>query len=308
VSELQEVVGQFHTFLLTERRVSQNTFLAYRRDLEQFESFLVGAKIGLNSIQKKHLSSFLKFLKDQGINPKSVSRKISSLKIFFRYLSEVHHLPNVAKSLIFPKTDKNLPSYLTQQEIQALLLAANKDTSLKGVRNKVMLYLLYATGMRVSELVSLTLGQLQFDTGFVKIMGKGSKERMVPLPRNVLELLRYYLDHVYPNLLPVAALELAPSKQYLFSVVYNHEVKPLSRQLLWLHVKKVLLLAGITKNISPHSLRHSLATHLLQQGADLRSLQMLLGHQNLATVQIYTHLGDTHVRQVYDKKHPRATD
>ncbi len=308
MSELQDVVGQFHTFLLTERRVAQNTFLAYRRDLEQFESFLVGAKIGLNTIQKKDLSLFLRFLKDQGINAKSVARKISSLKIFFRYLNDVHHLPNIAKHLVFPKTDKNLPSYLTQQEIQALLLAANKDTSDKGIRNKVMLYLLYATGMRVSELVSLTLGQLQFDTGFVKILGKGSKERMVPLPRNVMELLRYYLDHIYPKLLPSQLLKAPAAKQYLFAAVYNQEIKPLSRQSLWLQVKKVLLLAGILKNISPHSLRHSLATHLLQQGADLRSLQMLLGHENLSTVQIYTHLGDTQIRQIYDKKHPRATE
>ena len=307
MSDLLDVVGQFETFLLTERRVAHNTFLAYRRDLEQFELFL-GGKIGFSSIQKKHLSSFLKFLKDQGLNAKSLSRKISTLRLFFKYLNEHHHLPNIAKNLVFPKIDQNLPTYLTQAEIEQLLLAANKDLTPKGVRNKVMLYLLYATGMRVSELVSMTTDQVLFDTGFVKIVGKGSKERHIPLPRNILDLLRYYLDHIYPALLPEKALAMQGKRQYLFAALYDNQIKPLSRQTLWLSMKKVLQQAGITKEISPHSLRHSLATHLLQQGADLRSLQMLLGHQCLSTVQIYTHLGDTQIRKIYDKKHPRATE
>ena len=308
MSDLQDVVGQFETFLLTERRVAHNTFLAYKRDLEQFELFLGGGEIGFSSIQKKHLSSFLKSLKDQGLNAKSLSRKISTLRLFFKYLNEHHHVPNIAKNLVFPKIDQNLPTYLTQAEIEQLLLAANKDLSPKGVRNKVMLYVLYATGMRVSELVSMTVDQILFDTGFVKILGKGSKERHIPLPRNILELLHYYLDHIYPALLPEKALVFQQKKQYLFAALYNNQIKPLSRQSLWLNLRKILQHAGIKKNISPHSLRHSLATHLLQQGADLRSLQMLLGHQSLSTVQIYTHLGDAQIRKIYDKKHPRATE
>ncbi len=306
--DLQDVVGQFKTFLLTERRVAQNTFLAYVRDLEQFESFLGGVKIGFSTCQRKHLTSFLKSLRDQGLNAKSLSRKISTLRLFFKYLNEHFHVPNIAKNLVFPKIDQNLPSYLTQGEIEQLLLAANKDLSPKGVRNKVMLYLLYATGVRVTELVTMTVDQILFDTGFVKIVGKGSKERHIPLPRNILELLHYYVDHIYPTLLPEKAQHMQLKKQYLFAALYNNQIKPLSRQSLWLQLKKVLLLASISKNISPHSLRHSLATHLLQQGADLRSLQMLLGHQNLSTVQIYTHLGDTQIRKIYDKKHPRATE
>ncbi len=308
MNDLQDVVGQFETFLLTERRVAHNTFLAYKRDLEQFELFLGGGEIGFSTIQKKHLSSCLKSLKDQGLNAKSLSRKISTLRLFFKYLNEHHHVPNIAKNLVFPKIDQNLPTYLTQAEIEQLLLAANKDLSPKGVRNKVMLYLLYATGMRVSELVSMTVDQILFDTGFLKILGKGSKERHIPLPRNILELLHYYLDHIYPTLLPEKALVLQQKKQYLFAALYNNQIKPLSRQSLWLNLRKILQHAGITKNISPHSLRHSLATHLLQQGADLRSLQMLLGHQSLSTVQIYTHLGDAQIRKIYDKKHPRATE
>lgn len=302
-----DLIGQFHAYLITEKRVSHNTFLAYKRDIEQLQNFLVSEKITtLTFITKKHLTSFLKKLKEQGISAKSLSRKISSLKILFNFLTNVHKMPNIGKALIFPKIEKNLPTFMTESEIEKLLSAANRDTTDKGIRNKVMLYVLYATGMRVSELVNLTTDQILFDTGFIKILGKGSKERMVPLPKNILELLRFYLDHIYPKLLPKEIYTGQKKKQFLFAASYNNQIKPISRQSFWVALKKILTNAAILKNISPHSLRHSLATHLLQKGADLRSLQMLLGHQNLATVQIYTHLGSSQVRKVYDKKHPRA--
>jgi integrase/recombinase XerD len=301
-----EVIGNFHTYLLTEKRVSQNTFLAYKRDLEQFDQFLIKEKLKISDVTKKHLNAFLKMVKDQGLSAKTLSRKISSLKLFFNYLSSQHVSSNPAKTLIFPKLEKTLPTYLTEQEIEKLLSAANRDTSDKGVRNKVMLYLLYATGMRVSELVSLTIDQIHFDTGFARVVGKGSKERMIPLPKNILELLRFYVDTVYPKLLPKNIDLTINTKKYLFAACYNNQLKPLSRQSFWGLLKKILSRAAIFKNVSPHSLRHSLATHLLQKGADLRSLQMLLGHQNLATVQVYTHLGNSEIRKVYDKKHPRA--
>ena len=171
-----------------------------------------------------------------------------------------------------------------------------------------MVYLLYASGMRVSELVSLTTEQIQFDTGFVSLMGKGNKERMVPLPKNVLELLRYFLDHIYPKLMPKPkeGKELKKDKNYLFFSAYAGQLKPISRQSFWIILKKILAKACIYKDISPHTLRHSLATHLLKSGANIRSLQQLLGHEQISTVQIYTHLEKSHVRRVYDKKHPRA--
>lgn len=306
MSGVGETAGQFHAYLLTEKRVALNTFLAYKRDIEQFDKFLISEKIKISVITKRHLSAFLKSLKDEGITAKSLSRKISSLKLFFRFLSDLLHFPNIAKALVFPKIDKTLPNYLTEKEIEKLLAAANRDTSDKGIRNKVMLYLLYATGIRVSELVNLTIDQIQFDIGFARIIGKGSKERMIPVPKNILELLRFYLDTVYPRLVPQDVITEKKNKKYLFAATYNNQVKPLSRQSFWMTLKKILIKAAIIKNISPHSLRHSLATHLLQKGADLRSLQMLLGHQNLSTVQVYTHLGNSHIRKVYDKKHPRA--
>lgn len=302
---LDDILGRFHAHLLTEKRVSQNTFFAYKQDLDQLNVFLVKQKLVLSRVTKKDLVQFLKELKTKGLSAKSLSRKISSLKFFFRFLSENYHYPNVAQTLVFPKIEKTLPQYLTESEVEKLLASANRDASDKGVRNKVMLYLLYATGMRVSELVGLTVDAIRFDTGFVAVHGKGGKERMIPLPKNIVELLRFYLDTIYSRLMPQEHVVI-PKKKYLFFACYNGMVKPLSRQSFWLLLKKVLVGADINKSISPHGLRHSLATHLLQHGADLRSLQMLLGHQNLATVQVYTHLGKTAVRSVYDKKHPRA--
>ena len=169
-----------------------------------------------------------------------------------------------------------------------------------------MLYLLYATGMRVTELVSLTIDQIHFDTGFVKLTGKGNKDRVIPLPKNILVLLHYYLDQIYPKMLPKNSASLNKKENYLFAAYYKSACKPISRQSFWIILKKILRKAAIFKNISPHSLRHSLASHLLKNGADIRSLQMLLGHENLSTVQIYTHMGDSELRKIYDKNHPRA--
>ncbi|MCB9493574.1 MAG: tyrosine recombinase [Epsilonproteobacteria bacterium] len=302
-----DYIAQFHAFLLTEKRVSQNTFLSYRNDLAQFEQFLKKSKVTLKKITKVNLSAFLKHCKKQGVSARTLSRRISSLKLFFNFLHERFGFTNYGKTLVFPKVEKTLPHYLTEQEIERLLNAANKDSSPKGIRNKVMLYLLYATGMRVSELVNITVDQLHFDTGFIHLIGKGKKERMVPLPKNILELLTYYLENVHIKLLPKNMMALQRSSTYLFPTrTVGTKTKPMSRQTFWLILKKFLSQAGIFKDISPHSLRHSLATHLLKSGVDIRSLQMILGHESLATVQTYTHLGNNEVRKIYNKKHPRA--
>jgi integrase/recombinase XerD len=297
--------AQFFAFLLTEKRVADNTFQAYKSDIEKFCDFLKSLSLGLHSCDKKVLREYLKSLKKQGLTAKSIARKISSLKNFLAFLQDRYKFDNVSDSLILPKIEKKLPLYLTETEIERLLAVANRDQSDKGVRNKVMLYLMYATGMRVSELVNLTIDQINFQTGFVNLIGKGNKERGVPLPKNILELLRYYLDHIYKKLLPEAQFG-ADQKNYLFAVNYGKHLRNLTRQSFWGILKKYLVQATIFKDISPHSLRHSLATHLLKNGADIRSLQLLLGHQNISTVQIYTHLQNEEIRKVYDKKHPRA--
>jgi len=294
----------FEMFLLTEKRISQNTFSAYRKDIEQFLKFLDKNKKTLKGCGKPQLKKFLRELKTNGISAKSVSRKISSLKLFFSFLHDRFEFENKAASLVFPKVEKKLPVYLTEQELQHLFDAANKDTTYRGVRNKVMISLLYASGMRVSELVNMALSQINFDTGFVSIKGKGDKERMVPIPQNVLELLRFYLDTIYEKLLPKKFS--TEERHYLFPVLYKKKIKPISRQLFWVALKKIIVKSSIKKNISPHSLRHSLATHLLKKGANIRLLQVLLGHEQLTTVQVYTHLEKSQLREEYDKKHPRA--
>jgi integrase/recombinase XerD len=293
----------FEMFLLTEKRVSQNTFSAYRRDINQFLQFLSAEKQTLKQCCKSHLKKFLRTLKSQGITAKTLARKISSLKLFFSFLEDRFDVENKAASLVSPKIEKKLPVYLTEEEMKLLFDAAGKDNSYRGVRNKVMLSLLYATGMRVSELVSMKLDQIHFDTAFVTIIGKGNKERMAPVTQNALDLLRFYIDTVHRKLLPGNEKSKII---FLFPVSYQDKIKPISRQQFWSILKKIISKAGITKNISPHSLRHSLATHLLKKGANIRLLQVLLGHEQLTTVQIYTHLEKSHLRKVYDKKHPRA--
>lgn len=295
----------FKTYLITEKRVLQNTFLAYKRDIDQFNLFLKQRRVDVDRCKKEHLKLFLKELKTHDLSSKSLSRKISSLKRYFDFLNSRYKVPNLAATLIFPKTEKTLPTYLSESELKKLLAAANKDHSIKGQRNKVMLYLLYASGVRVSELVNITFDQIHFDTGFIQLIGKGNKERAIPLPKNILELLHYYMDQIYPKLIP-SGIQEKQKQNFVFVTLHKNKIKPMSRQLFWLALKKILKEAKILKNVSPHSLRHSLATHLLKNGADIRSLQMILGHENLATVQIYTHLENKEVRKIYDEKHPRA--
>jgi integrase/recombinase XerD len=297
---------EFFIYLLTEKRVSENTFLAYKHDVLQLEAFLKSKKRSVKSCQLRHLKLLLKHFKESGLKAKTVSRKISTMKLFFDFLNERFRRSNLGKDLIFPLLEKELPAYLSEREIQSLFSVASKDNREKGIRNKVMLFLLYASGMRVSEMVSLSSDQICFDTGFVKISGKGNKDRVVPLPQNVLDLIRYYIDVVIPQLIPKPLRHLPLENNYLFFSFYGRKIKPISRQFFWMILKKLLKQASIFKKISPHSMRHSLATHLLKNGADIRSLQMLLGHENLSTVQIYTHLGDGEMRRVYDEKHPRA--
>ena len=299
-----QLLTHFEMFLLTQKRVSQNTYTAYKKDIEQLLEFFKENKTNLEKCGKPQLKSFLRNLRNRGIGAKSLSRKISTLKLFFAFLHEQFGFINKAASLVYPKTEQKLPLFLTEEELKHLFTTANQDASPRGIRNKVMLSLLYASGMRVSELVSMTIDQLHFDTGFVTIFGKGGKERMVPIPQNVLDLLRFYIDTAYTKLLPKE--QMGEKKKYLFCVSYRGKLKPISRQVFWLILKKLIFKAKILKKISPHSLRHSLATHLLKNGANIRLLQVLLGHEQLTTVQIYTHLEDTHVRKVYDKKHPRA--
>ncbi|MBN1549539.1 tyrosine recombinase [Candidatus Babeliales bacterium] len=298
------LITKFEAYLLTEKRVSHNTFDAYKRDMAQFQRFLDEKKLILQTVHLDELKKFLEWLHVRKIGARSLSRKISCLKAFYRWAAEYHGLHNPAAELAFPRIEKRLPQYLSEKDIEALLEAANSNITPLGVRNKVIVYLLYVSGMRISELVSLKKSHMHFDTGLIVVQGKGGKERQIPLPAEVLELMRHYFSTTHRKLTQQGNLYV--ETDYAFPVLYGKRVKPISRQAFWLILKKLARSVGIKDMVSPHKLRHSLATHLLHKGADLRSLQLLLGHENLSTVQIYTHLETGHLRSIYDKKHPRS--
>lgn len=299
---MQTIKTKFEAYLLTEKRVAANTFAAYKRDADQLVAYAAKKNIELINISRVDIKEYLRHLKqDLNLRARSITRKISSLKVFFKYLHEHAGMQNLTEDISFPKMEKRLPTFLSEQEIQSLLQEAEKDTTDLGVRNKVLIYLLYVTGMRISELVSIEIPQFQFDAGFIHVQGKGGKARMVPVPESVLAMIKEYIQHMRAT----AKADL-PQSDYLFPILYAGAIKHLSRQAVWVMLKALCVKAGIERAVSPHQLRHSLATHMLKSGVDLRSLQLLLGHENLATVQIYTHLETSYLRQVYDKKHPRS--
>lgn len=301
---MEALITKFEAFLLTEKRVAHNTFAAYKRDVEQYVHFLTKKGSQLKDATTEDIKSFLQHLYEQKLTAQSMARKISSLKSLYSYLHNHHSFENHARDILIPKLEKRLPQYLTEQEVEQLLQATHRDESLNGLRNKAMIYLLYVSGMRISELVHVKKSAIHLDTGLMNVAGKGGRDRVVPLPEHMQTLLREYFETVYPKLVMRDGVIL--ETEYAFPLFYGKKLKPISRQAFWIILKKIAQESNIKKTVSPHKLRHSLATHLLKKGADLRSLQLLLGHEQLSTVQIYTHLENEHIRQVYDKKHPRS--
>jgi len=299
---IRQLQTKFEAYLLTEKRVAHNTFSSYKRDLEQFIVFITKKDISFIAITGENLKSFIHYLYGLKLNARSIARKISTLKAFFLYLNTHHDIKDITKELHIPKIDKKLPTYLSKEEVQALLACAENDASDIGIRNMIMLYLLYVSGMRVSELINLCITDINFETGFISITGKGGRQRMMPFPETVMELLKKYIYSLQDDF----SITTNHNMIYLFPVVYGKTIKPISRQSCWIILKRLCIQAGIKRPISPHQLRHSFATHMLEKGADLRSLQMLLGHENINTVQIYTHVETSHLRKIYDKKHPRS--
>jgi integrase/recombinase XerD len=294
------LLTQFEAYLLTEKRVAANTLAAYKNDLEQFQSFLSKRSLTLELVKDADIRAFLQYLKALNIGPRSMARKISSIRLLYKYCHDKFNWDDVAEDISIPKYKKGLPNYLSEHEIEALLRVAEEDTSQLGVRNKIMLYLLYVTGMRISEMVSLEVSAIHFDTGVLVVKGKGDKERMIPMPASMCDFLRIYIKDY---------LSIFTDKRptnYLFPTFYAGKIKPITRQAFWIILNAMWKKTGIQKTISPHTLRHSLATHMLKNGAHIRALQMLLGHENISTVQVYTHVEVTHIRKVYDEKHPRS--
>ncbi len=297
---MDDTAVRFHMYLLTEKRAARNTVQAYSADLQQYVRFLDEKKISLPDATDTHIKEFMHSLKNAGITAKSIARKVSSLKIFYSWATGTLQWPDYARKIVIPKVERTLPHVIDESAIEQLLQQLDVDTTPIGKRNKVFVYLLYSTGMRISELTELTINALRLDEGLIQAQGKGGKQRIIPLPEPIISLLNSYLQTIHLHF-----VTRHQPTDYLFPVAYGKKIKPLSRQAGWAIIKSFGKSIDLA-HVSPHVLRHSLATHLLKNGVDLRSLQMLLGHENISTVQIYTHVEISHLRLIYDKRHPRS--
>lgn len=298
---------KFQDYLISEKCVANNTLEAYNRDIIQFLNFLEKNHniVRLDQVTAEHVKDFLRHMRiEMKLGPKSASRKLSALKTLANYLSRYHDFIPFTQGVVFPQLPKQLPRHLTQEQMQSLFAAADLDVSMTGQRNKVMLSLLYVCGMRVSELVEMKTTNLNFQDHCLQVSGKGGKERIIPLPPELILLLQAYLNRIHSFL--IGSGNKQHYSEYLFPVLYAGKVDHITRQAFWRIVKDIAKKSGLMHKVSPHVLRHSLATHLLKRGANLRHLQTLLGHEKINTVQIYTHLELSHLRDLYDKFHPRA--
>jgi integrase/recombinase XerD len=289
----------FIRFLEDQRRLSRNTVSCYERDLAFFLEFAAQQGVaGVGDIQKHHISRYLLGLRQQGRATATVSRHIVSIRSFFHYLTSerlVTHDP--ALQMETPKQEKKLPMVMTVEEVERLL-AAPDSSNPAGIRDKAMLELLYATGIRVSELISLDVDYVNLTLGFIRCIGANTKERVIPLGGIACEALSMYLETVRHKLLKGDSGEQA--------LYLNQLGTRMTRQGFWKMIKKYAAEAGIKSEITPHTLRHSFAAHLLENGADLRSVQEMLGHADISTTQIYTQVTKTRIKDVYNQAHPRA--
>lgn len=284
-------------YLRAERGLSSNTVEAYRADIEAFLAFLKEAQIPLESVGDQELSRYLQMLYAT-VSPRSVMRKTVSFRSFFRFLLLDGYLQaDPTENLESPKTWRNLPSFLTKEEVESLLAQPDGGT-IQGQRDRAMLEVLYSTGLRVSELVKMKLTDLNFELGFVRTAGKGGKERLVPLGDTASESVRHYMADTRPGF-----LKKRTASPFLF---LTQQGKPMTRQYFWQLIGRYGRQIGLKRKLSPHVVRHSFATHLLENGADLRAVQMMLGHADISTTQIYTHITRERLKKIYDKFHPRA--
>ncbi|MGQ9778824.1 MAG: site-specific tyrosine recombinase XerD [Bacillota bacterium] len=296
---MQQLLADFLHYLTVERGLAANTVESYGRDLRQYLSYLTEHK-GLTSLQETTQATvvgYLLFLQAHGRAVATLSRNLAAIKAFYHFLVRegfLAHDPTV--NLETPRQEKRLPRILSVEEIESLLAQPDLKTP-SGIRDRAMLEVLYATGLRVSELVSLTVEDVNLEEGYLRCLGKGAKERIIPLGSQALKYLSLYLNHARRFLLA------RPGDPVLF---LNHHGNRLTRQGFWKILKKYAGRMAPNRKISPHIIRHSFATHLLENGADLRAVQEMLGHADISTTQIYTHLTRGKIREVYDRTHPRA--
>ena len=290
---MQRYIEKFKNYLTVEKNYSEHTIKNYLADLKEFAEFLSGQTV--ESVDYLTVRKFLGVLRGRSISKRSVARKLSSLRTFYRFLQRDGYVKdNPVANVSTPKMDKKLPSFLDEKTVIKLVTAPEKKT-FQDSRDRAILETLYSTGIRVGELVGIDTDDVDFISGVVKVLGKGRKERLAPIGEKAISIIREYLE--YRN------SKKKPDKKALF---LNKSGKRLTQRSVRRIVDRYIKKLSITEHVSPHTLRHSFATHLLNRGADLRSVQELLGHKNLSTTQIYTHVTTERLKTVYDKAHPRA--
>ena len=298
--EILSTISSFVTHVKVEKGLSANTVEAYRRDLMKFDVFAKKRKLTLEAVRRDDLVDFLAGLYREKLESRTVARHLVTLRNFFRF-AQIQDLiatdPSI--NLESPKIRRSLPGYLRLEEVERLLNQPDGKTAM-GLRDRAMLEVFYSTGLRVSELVSLRIGDLDSKTGCVRCIGKGDKERIVPVGRKALAMVEKYMQEARPELLKKARLS---QSQALF---VNRRGASLSRVGVWKILSAYGRRAGLRVALTPHMLRHSFATHLLERGADLRSVQLMLGHADISTTQIYTHVVEERLKQIYKAHHPRA--
>lgn len=295
---MRVLVDQFLDYVLLERGLSENTRSAYRADLEAFTACLRARSIrSLNAVDRDHILEFLMAEKDRGLATSSIYRRLVSIKVFFRYLEREGLLPhNVTEVMDSPTLWKVLPDTLNTNEVGRLLNAPATDQPM-GRRDKAVLETFYGTGLRVSELCGLTQDDLHPEEGYLRCTGKGNKERVVPIGRQALQWIADYVEHTRPG------LPQAEDTRVLFLTRFG---RPFTRQGMWKLIKRYAHQAGIVKNVTPHTLRHSFASHLLANGAPLRIIQEMLGHADISTTQQYTHIDTNRLKSIHHQFHPRS--
>ena len=295
---MYQSLDRFLHYLIVEKGLSKNTIEAYSHGLNRFLNYLRGKGMEeVREISKLDIREFLLFLKKKGLSSKTLARNLVSIRVFLRFLTEESILSvNPSEEIESPKTDKTLPEILSPEEVETLL--EQPDTQIaQGMRDRAMLEMLYATGMRVSELTQLQVNHVRLEAGYVIVYGKGSKERIVPIGNEAIKWTRRYMGETRERFLKKG------ESPFLF---VNRSGKSMSRQYFWKSIKAYGRRAGIRKRITPHLLRHSFASHLLERGADLRSVQLMLGHVDISTTQIYTHVTGERLKKIHQRYHPRG--
>ncbi len=295
---METIIEEYLKFIQIEKGLSENTIGAYRRDLKKYQLYMQEQKIAhIGFIDRQTIQECLGSLIDQGASAKSIARFISTIRSFHQFaLREKYAAKDPTVLIETPKYEKKLPDVLDVEEVIQLLETPDL-TKNNGYRDRTILELLYATGMRVTELIQIEIDDVNLIMGFVKVFGKGNKERIIPLGDTVIEYLDTYINNVRPQLLKKTVTNV---------LLLNLHGRPLTRQGIWKLIKQYGLRANINKTLTPHTLRHSFATHLLENGADLRAVQEMLGHSDISTTQLYTHVSKTQIRQMYNQFHPRA--